>query len=218
MVFHLDIPLSIFTIFSMIFLGLSLFRVSLKVKWPLVLAASVVCSCFGNLLWILGAESLSPMLLILLQAVLIHYIFRLRKLHSLMVAFIGSLGYTLYLAVVLFAATVLASISVEDFFYDVHPLSRVPKLVAATLSYLTSYVLIKRRLGFTVRMELRPGRSWLPHNNVLFVVFVLAFVLFSLTYYAITLHMTTIFYFAAGFCLLLAWIFYLLYKKEMEES
>ena len=81
----------------MLVLGLTLFRIPLKTKWPIVLLVSFVIACVSKLFlsqqW---AENLQPMLIIVTEAVFIHYIFRMRKLHALMVAFLGSLGYTIY--------------------------------------------------------------------------------------------------------------------------
>lgn len=218
MVLHLDIPTSTFTVSSMFMLGLSLFRISVKMKWPLVLLVSLFISYFFGLLSsTLKTESLNPMLIILTEAICIHFIFRLRKLHSLMVAFLGSLGYTIYLAVVLFITPLITHIPMSEYFNGLDTSYRVLKIFAACLSYLTVLVLIKRRLGFTVRIELSSKSSWRSQNNALFIVFLFGFVLFSSTYYAVALKLTSIFYFAAVFCILLGWIIYLLYRKEMED-
>lgn len=212
------IPIGTITVFSMLVLGLTLFRISLKTKWPLVLLVSFVIACISRLFlspqWV---ESLQPMLIIVTEAVFIHYIFRLRKLHALMVAFLGALGYTIYLAIVLFIMPLITHISLAAYFEGLDSSYRALKMVAASLAYLTALVLVKKRLGFTVRIELSSKSAWLPQKNVLLHVFLLAFVLFSLTYYAVTLKFTSIFFFAAGFCLLLGWIIYLLYRKEMED-
>ncbi|MCY9696475.1 hypothetical protein [Paenibacillus alginolyticus] len=212
------IPIGTITLFSMLVLGLTLFRISVKTKWPLVLLASFVISCLFRLFlsqpW---AQSLEPMLIIVTEAVFIHYIFRVRKLHALMVAFLGSLGYTIYLAIVLFIMPLITHISIAAYFEGLDSSYRALKIVAALLTYLTALVLVKKRLGFTVRIELSSKSAWLPQKNVLLHVFLLAFVLFSLAYYGVALKITSIFYFAAGLCLLLGWIIYLLYRKEMEE-
>ncbi|MFD0694030.1 hypothetical protein ACFQZT_07995 [Paenibacillus sp. GCM10027628] len=218
MLHQLDIPVSTVTIFSMLVLGLSLFRISLKVKWPLLVMGSLGLSCFSYILSKLHAQTVTPMLVIIMQAILIHYLFQVRKLHSLMVAFLGALGYSIYLAIVLFLAPLLTAISLNDYFYDMVLSSRVLKLIAASLAFVTSYVLIRRRLGFTVRIEISPRNLRYPHSNALTSVVLLTFVLFSLTYYAVTLHLAAIFYFAVVFCGLLIWILYLLFKKEMEEN
>ena len=119
MLLQLDIPVSTFTAFSMLALGLSLFRISLKMKWPILLLASLLLSCLSFALSILNVQTLNPVIIILMQAVVIHYVFhyvfRVRKLHSLMVAFLGSLGYTIYLALVLLLAPLLTHISVSDY-------------------------------------------------------------------------------------------------------
>lgn len=218
MVWHVDIPISTITLFSMLVLGLTLFRISLKTKWPLVLLASFVISCLFRLFlsqpW---ADSLEPMLIIVIEAVFIHYTFRVRKLHALMVAFLGTLGYTIYLAIVLFIMPLITHISIAAYFEGLDSSYRALKMVAASLTYLTALVLVKKRLGFTVRIELSSKSAWLPQKNVLLHVFLFAFVLFSLTYYGVTLKITSIFFFAAGLCLLLGWIIYLLYRKEMED-
>ncbi|MDQ0903322.1 hypothetical protein [Paenibacillus sp. V4I7] len=215
---HSHIPISTITLFSMLVLGLTLFRISLKTKWPLVLFVSFVISCLFRLFlsqqW---AESLHPMLIIVTEAVFIHYIFRVRKLHALMVAFLGSLGYTVYLAIVLFIMPLITHISIDIYFEGLDSSYRALKMVAALLTYLTAVVLVKKRLGFTVRIELSSKSAWLPQKNVLLHVFFFAFLLFSLTYYGVKLEITSIFYFAAGLCLLLGWIIYLLYRKEMED-
>ena len=113
MVWYSDIPISTITLFSMLVLGLTLFRISVKTKWPLVLLVSFVIACLSRLFlsqqWV---ESLQPMLIIVMEAVFIHYIFRVRKLHALMVAFLGSLGYTIYLAIVLFIMPLITHISI----------------------------------------------------------------------------------------------------------
>ncbi|WP_261303132.1 hypothetical protein [Paenibacillus andongensis] len=212
------IPISTITIFSMLVLGLTLFRISVKTKWPLVLLASFVTTCLFRLFltqqW---AESLEPMLIIVTEAVFIHYIFRVRKLHALMIAFLGSLGYTIYLAVVLFMMPLITHISIAAYFEGLDSSYRALKIVAASLAYLTALILVKKRLGFTVRIEISSKSAWLPQKNILLHVFLFAFVLFSLTYYGVTLKITSIFYFAAGLSLLLGWIIYLLYRKEMED-
>ncbi|NOU77099.1 hypothetical protein GC098_38040 [Paenibacillus sp. LMG 31458] len=218
MVWYVDIPISTITILSMLILGLTLFRISLRTKWPLVLLVSFfTSSLFSLFLSQKWAESLQPMLIIVIEAVYIHYIFRLRKLHALMVAFLGSLGYTIYLAIVLFIMPLVTHISLVTYLEGLDSSYRVLKMVAASLTYLTALVLVKKRLGFTVRIELSSKSAWLPQKNVLLHVFLLAFVLFSLTYYGVTLKITSIFYFTAGLCLLLGWIIYLLYRKEMED-
>jgi hypothetical protein len=218
MVWHLDIPISTFTIFSMLMLGLTLFRISVKMKWPLVLLVSLfISSLFGLLFTLLHTETWNPMLVIVTEAIFIHYLFRLRKLHSLMVAFLGSLGYTIYLAVVLFAAPYITHIPLRDYFEELDSSYWALKIIAASLSCLTALVLVKRRLGFTVRLEMNTKNVWRPKNNVLLHVFLFAFLLFSLTYYAVTLKLTSIFYFVASFCILMVWIIYLLYRKEMED-
>jgi hypothetical protein len=211
------IPISTITVFSMLVLGLSLFRIPLKTKWPLVLLVSFVIACVSRFLLSQWAESLQPMLVIVIEAVFIRYIFRLRKLHALMVAFLGSLGYTIYLAIVLFIMPLITHISIPTYFEGLDSSYRALKMVAASLAYLTALVLVKKRLGFTVRIEISFKSAWLPQKNVLLHVFLFAFVLFSLTYYGVTLKITSIFYFAAGLCLLLGWIIYLLYRKEMED-
>ena len=65
MVWYSHIPISTITLFSMLVLGLTLFRISLKTKWPLVLLVSFVIACVSRLLvseqW---AESLQPMSLL----------------------------------------------------------------------------------------------------------------------------------------------------------
>lgn len=218
MVWYVDIPISTITLLSMLILGLTLFRISLRTKWPLVLLVSFFTSSLFSLFlsqqWV---ESLHPMLVIVIEAVFIHYIFRLRKLHALMVVFLGSLGYTIYLAIVLFIMPLITHISIATYFEGLDSSYRALKMVAASLAFLTALVLVKKRLGFTVRIELSSKSAWLPQKNVLLHVFLLAFVLFSLTYYGVTLKITSIFYFAAGLCLLLGWIIYLLYRKEMED-
>ncbi|NRF89940.1 hypothetical protein HQN89_02660 [Paenibacillus frigoriresistens] len=212
------IPIGTITLFSMLVLGLTLFRISVKTKWPLVLIASFVISCLFKLFlsrqW---TASLEPMLIIVTEAVFIHYIFRVRKLHALVIAFLGSLGYTIYLAIVLFVMPLITHISIAAYFEGLDSSYRTLKIVAASLTYLTALVLVKKRLGFTVRIELSSKSAWLPQKNVLLHVFLFAFVLFSLSYYGVALKITSIFYFAAGLCLLLGWIIYLLYRKEMEE-
>ncbi|SDO00489.1 hypothetical protein SAMN04487897_10744 [Paenibacillus sp. yr247] len=218
MVWHLDIPISTYTLFSMLMLGLNLFRISLKMKWPLVLLVSLcVSSLFGLLSSLLHMKTLNPMLIILTEAIFIHYIFRLRKLQSLMVVFLGSLGYTIYLAIVLFITPLITHIPMSDYFEELDASYRILKMIAASLTYLTALVIVKRRLGFTVRLEMNAKNVWRPQNNVLLHVFLFAFALFSSTYYAVTLKLTSIFYFVAGFCILLGWIIYLLYRKEMED-
>lgn len=212
------IPIGTITLFSMLVLGLTLFRISVKTKWPLVLLASFVISCLFRLFlsqpWV---ESLEPMLIIVTEAVFIHYIFRVRKLHALMVAFLGSLGYTIYLAIVLFIMPLITPISIAAYLEGLDSSYYALKMAAASLTYLTALVLVKKRLGFTVRIELSSKSAWLPQKNVLLHVFLFAFVLFSLAYYGVTLKITSIFYFAAGLSLLLGWIIYLLYRKEMED-
>ncbi|MGO4268978.1 hypothetical protein AB4Z22_03875 [Paenibacillus sp. TAF58] len=218
MVWHVDIPISTFTLLSTLILGLTLFRISVKTKWPLALLVSFFITCLFKLFlsqhWV---ESLEPMLIIVTEAVFIHYIFRVRKLHALLVAFLGSLGYTIYLAIVLFIMPLFTHISLATYFEGLDSSYRVLKIMAALLAYLTALVLVKRRLGFTVRLELSSKNALSPRNNVLLHVFLFAFVLFSLTYYAVTLKLASIFFFATGFCLLLGWIIYLLYRKEMED-
>ncbi|MEW9699283.1 hypothetical protein [Paenibacillus sp. SI8] len=213
----LDILISTFTKFSMLLLGLSLFRIPLKSKWPFLLLAIFGLSCLSPLFTVLHAEAFNPFVFILLQAVIVHVMFRVRKLHSLMVAFLGALGYTIYLAIALFMAIRLTPVPLHDYFYGVNLLSHLLlKLIAGTLACLTSYLLVKKRLGFTVRMEpFHSSRSL--RTNALMIVFFISFVLFSFTYYAVTLHMAALFYFAGCFCMLLIGLIYLLYKKEMEE-
>ncbi|MBD0381983.1 hypothetical protein [Paenibacillus sedimenti] len=218
MVLQLDIPVSTFTIFSMLVLSLSLFRIPIKMKWPFVMLASLSLSCFSYILHMLNAQMLSPIIMIFMQAVVIHYLFGLRKLHSLMVVFLGALGYTIYLAIVLFLAPVLTRISLNDYFYAVVPSYRILKIIAALLALLSGYILIRKRLGFTVRMEISAKSLRSPRNSMLTSALLFTLALFSITYYAVTLHLAFIFYFAAGFCILLAWILYLLFKKEMEEN
>lgn len=218
MVWHSLILISTITLFSMLILGLTLFRISVKTKWPLVLLVSfLISSLFRIIISQKWAESLEPMLIIVIEAVFIHYIFRVRKLHALMIAFIGSLGYTIYLAIVLFTITRFTPISLSEYFEGLDSTYRGLKIIAASLSFLTAWMLSKRRLGFTVRIELNSKSAVFSKNNVLLRVFLIGFLMFSSTYYAVSLKFTSIFYFVAVFCLILGWIIYLLYRKEMED-
>ncbi|NEW07553.1 hypothetical protein GK047_16220 [Paenibacillus sp. SYP-B3998] len=218
MLVQLEIPISTITLFSMLVLGLSLFRISLKTRWPLVLLASFFLSSMSFLVSTLQLKAIIPMLMIVMQAVLIHYIFRLRKFLSLMVAFLGSLGYTIYLAIMYFLMILFTEDSLNDYFYELNLSAYAVKIVAACFSCLTGYIIVKKRLGFTVQMKLSGKYLRQSQSKSLFIIFLVAFILFSSAYYAVTLHIAAIFYSAASFCLFLAWIIYLLYKKEMEES
>lgn len=218
MVWHSLIPISTITLFSMLVLGLTLFRISMQAKWLLVLLFSFVISSLFRLFfsqqWV---ESFQPMLIIMMDAIFIHYLFRVRKLHALMIAFIGSLGYTIYLAIVLFIITWFTPISLSEYFEGLDSTYHGLKIIAASLSFLTAWILSKRRLGFTVRIELNSKGAAFSKNNLLLRVFLIGFVLFSSMYYAVSLNLSSIFYFVAVFCLLLGWIIYLLYRKEMED-
>ncbi|GFZ97279.1 hypothetical protein GCM10008018_49540 [Paenibacillus marchantiophytorum] len=207
-----------FTAFSMLLLGLTLFRISLSKKWPLVLlAAFILANVFSLPVFLTYTEALNPMLIILSQAILIQVIFRLKILHALMVVFLGALGYTIYLAIVLLIIWSLTNIPLADYFERLDSSYFYFKIVAALLADFTAYVLVKRRMGFTVRVELKPTQYERSRKNMLLLVLVFTFLLFSSTYYAVNLEFTYIFYFVAGFCLLLGWIIYLLYRKEMED-
>ncbi|NQX69251.1 hypothetical protein HQN90_24260 [Paenibacillus alba] len=218
MVWHYYVLIGTYTLFSMMFLGLSLFRVSMKLKWAQVLLISLfVSSLFSMITMLFQTEQWNTLLIILTEAGLIHYLFRLRKLHSLLIVFLGSLGYTIYLAVVVFFAWSITFVPVDVYFEGMDTTYCYFKLAAATLACLTAGLLIKRRLGFTVRLEMHFSKFTRPQNPMLFHVFLFAFILFSTAYYTIHLKFTTVFYFVTCFCILLGWILYLLYRKEMED-
>ncbi|OPH53274.1 hypothetical protein BC351_05190 [Paenibacillus ferrarius] len=217
MAWHYNVLIGTYTLFSMMFLGLSLFRIAMKLKWAQVLLISLfVSSLFSMITLLFKTEHWNTLLIILTEAGLIHYQFRLRKLHSLLIVFLGSLGYTIYLAVVVLFAWSITRVPVDIYFEGIDTTYCYFKLAAATLACLTAGLLIKRRLGFTVRLEYF-SKFTRPQNPMLFHVVLFTFILFSTAYYTIKLKFTTIFYFAACFCILLGWILYLLYRKEMED-
>ncbi|WP_161407108.1 hypothetical protein [Paenibacillus silvestris] len=192
-------------------------------KWPLVLIFTFVISYLVELFtFIMDTKSWSPMLAIVLEAICVHYLLRLRKLHSLMIVLLGAVGYTIYLAIVLFVVSSVTDIPVDDYFDRLDSWYRPLKIYAALLACLTALLLNKNRLGFTMRLERNDAKTayqaWRPRNHVFIPALLTAFILFSSAYYGVSTHVASIFYWAAGFCLVLAWMIYLLYRKEMEEQ
>ncbi|MZQ82948.1 hypothetical protein GQF01_12615 [Paenibacillus sp. 5J-6] len=219
----LHIPITTCILFSMLMLGLHTFRISVNKKWPLVLIFTFVISYLVELFtFIMDTKSWSPMLAIVLEAICVHYLLRLRKLHSLMIVLLGAVGYTIYLAIVLFVVSSVTDIPVDDYFDRLDSWYRPLKIYAALLACLTALLLNKNRLGFTMRLERNDAKTayqaWRPRNHVFIPALLTAFILFSSAYYGVSTHVASIFYWAAGFCLVLAWMIYLLYRKEMEEQ
>ncbi|MBP1964051.1 hypothetical protein [Paenibacillus aceris] len=226
----LHIPITTCILFSMLMLGLHIFRISVNKKWPIALIITLVISCLVELFtFMIGTKSWSPMLAIVLEAVSVHYLFRLRKLHALKIVLLGAIGYTVYLAIVLFTVSVVTEVLVDDYFDGLDSLYRPLKIYAALLTCLTALVLNRNRLGFTLRLgrnsknerSLRDSsnvkQAWRPRNYVLFPALLTAFVLFSSAHYGVSMHVASIFYWAAGFCIVLVWMIYLLYRTEMDE-
>lgn len=214
----LHISVSTCILFSMLMLGLYTFRISVKRKWPLTVVLSLLTSCMAELITLgMGTKSLTPMLVIVLEAMGIHYCFRLRKLHALMIMLLGAVGYTMYLAIVLFVVSLTTNVPMYIYFDGLDSLYRPLKIWAAMIAYFTALVLNRNRLGFTFRLERGSESMRRRRNQVLLPVFVTAFILFSSAYYGVSMHLTSIFYWAAGFCVVLAWMIYLLYRKEMDE-
>lgn len=232
----LHIPISTCILFSMLMLGLHTFRISVNKKWPIALIITLVISCLVELFtFMIGTKSWSPMLAIVLEAVSVHYLFRLRELHALMIVLLGAVGYSVYLAIVLFTVSVVTDVLVDDYFDRLDSLYRPLKIYAALLTCLTALLLNRNRLGFTLRLERNTKnernsrnssdvsnssnvrRVWRLRNHVLFPALLTAFVLFSSAHYGVSMHVASIFYWAAGFCIVLVWMIYLLYRKEMDE-
>ncbi|MCY9661503.1 hypothetical protein P5G65_20400 [Paenibacillus chondroitinus] len=219
----LHIPFTACILFSMLMLGLHTFRISVNKKWPLVLIFTLVISCLVELFtFLVDTKSWSPMLAIVLEAICVHYVLRLRKLHALMIVLLGAVGYTIYLFIVLIGVALVTDVPVYDYFDNLDSWYRPLKIYAALLACLTALLLNKNRLGFTMRLERNDAKhanqAWRPRNHVLFPALLTAFILYSSAYYGVSMHVASIFYWAAGFCLVLAWMIYLLYRKEMEEQ
>ncbi|WP_171685344.1 hypothetical protein [Paenibacillus planticolens] len=208
-------------------------------KWPIALICTAgISSCIELFTLMAGTKSWSPMLVIVLEAVCVHYLFRLRGLHALMIVMIGAVGYSVYLAIVLFAVSIGTGVPVYDYFDRLDSLFHPLKIYAAFLTCLTALLLHMNRLGFTLRLERHgknagsardPRYAWKvwkvwnvrnvrhPQNYVFFPALLTAFVLFSSAYYGVSMHVASILYWAAGFCIVLVWMLYLLYRKEMDE-
>lgn len=219
----LHIPMTTCILFSMLMLGLHTFRISVNKKWPLVLIFTLVISYLVELFtFIVDTKSWSPMLAIVLEAICVHYLLRLSKLHSLMIVLLGAVGYTIYLAIVLFVVSSVTDVPVYDYFDGLDSWYRPLKIYAALLACLTALLLNKNRLGFTMRLERKDAKTanqaWRPRNRVFFPALLTAFILFSSAYYGVSTYVASIFYWVAGFCLVLAWMIYLLYRKEMDEQ
>lgn len=172
----LHIPITTCILFSMLMLGLHTFRISVNKKWPLVLIFTFVISCLVELFtFMVDTKSWSPMLAIVLEAICVHYVLRLRKLHALMIVLFGAVGYTIYLAIVLFAVSSVTDVPVYDYFDRLDSWYRPLKIYAALLACLTALLLNKNRLGFTMRLERNDAstanQAWRPRNHVFFPLF-----------------------------------------------
>ncbi|WP_310194058.1 hypothetical protein [Bacillus sp. 3255] len=175
-------------------------------------------ACLSELfIYVLGTKSLSPMLAIIIEALGIHYMFRLRKLHALMIVLLGAVGYTMLLAVVLFVAAVITSVPMYIYFDSPDVSYRLLKIAAAIITLYFALYLQRNRLGFTLRLVLGNKSLHQRRNQRIYPVFVTAFFMYSSAYYGVSKQLTSIFYWAAGFCIMLAWMLYLLYRKEMDE-
>jgi hypothetical protein len=96
---------------SMYFFGALLFRFSLRQYWKKLLGAALLTGCFNFFTDKMGWDDVRPFLSLILQAALVHVIFRISKWHALIFAFFSITTYTLLLGLIFFSYHLLTGVS-----------------------------------------------------------------------------------------------------------
>jgi hypothetical protein len=203
---------------SMFFFGAQLFRFSLRQHWKKLLAAALLTGCFDFITdKMTGWDDVRPVLSLILQAALVHIIFRISKWHSLIFAFFSITTYTLLLGLIFFSYHLMTGVSYYQIFFDEKNMP-LNKLFTLIVMWLLISIMAKYRLGFTFASEQRGSKKSRKKENKFAFVFILSLLVFSFAYYAVTIQINYLLWIIVGFLLSLIVLLLFLYNKELEED
>jgi hypothetical protein len=203
---------------SMYFFGAQLFRFSLRQHWKKLLAAALLTGLFNFFTdKIMGWDDVRPFLSLILQAALIHIIFRIRKWHSLIIAFFSITTYTLLLGLIFFFYHLLTGVSYQQIFFEEQNVN-LNKLFTLILMWLLMGLMAKNRRGFTFASEQRGSKKSGKLERKFTIAFILSLLVFSFAYYAITIQINYLLWIIVGFLISLIVLLLFLYNKELEED
>jgi hypothetical protein len=206
------------SVFSILSLSLILFRIPIRPYWlALIIAGGISFHLNQIVYYVWGWENIEPILAVCILALILHIVLEIGILYSLMMSFIGSAFFTIFLGVVMLMTSGVAGYDLETLFY-MKEMESMVRIVTCLFVWLFAFLAIKYRWGFTFVKGYDTNGRHLLQQRKLFTIFTAALLLFSIAYYAVTLHIMMILWIGLGLVVLLAIILYLLYKKEMEEN
>jgi hypothetical protein len=219
LMFVTDVMVSTLSSFTMLTLGMLIFRASFQAYVYKILVAALALAIFGQLLReVFNWDSAEPFLIVLLQAAFLQFLLKIGKIHALLMAFLGSLCYTVILAGVLFMYHQTTGVYYGQLFYEGGTTELGIKLCTIILSLTFAYFIASLRLGFTYMSGTDRRRKFRLHERKLAIAFIGSFAMFSVAYYTVTVHMGLLFWIALTLCIFLVIILVLLYKKENNEE
>jgi hypothetical protein len=202
---------------SMFFFGAQLFRFSLRQHWKKLLAAALLTGFFNFFTdKIMGWDDVRPFLSLMLQAALVHIIFRISKWHALIFAFLSITTYTLILGLIFFIHHLLTGASYRQIFFEGQN-EYLNKLISLILMWLLIGLMAKYRRGFTFVSEQRGSKKRGRLEYKFTLAFILSLLVFSFAYYAITIQINYLLWAIVGFLISLIVLLLFLYNKELED-
>ncbi|WP_090793998.1 hypothetical protein [Paenibacillus sp. GP183] len=202
---------------SMYFFGAQMFRFSLRQHWKKLLAAALLTSCFDFFTDKMGWDDVRPFLSLILQAALVHIIFRISKWHALIFAFFSITTYTLLLGLIFFTYHLMSGVSYYQIFFELKNMPLI-KLFTLILMWLLIGTMAKYRRGFTFLSEQRGSKKSGKLENKFTLAFILSLLVFSFAYYALMIQINNLLWITVGILISLIVLLLFLYNKEMEED
>jgi hypothetical protein len=219
LMFVADVLVSTLSSFTMITLGMLIFRASFQAYVKKLLAAALVLVFIGKLLnEVLNWDSMEPLLIVLLQATFLHFILKIGKTHALLMALLGSLCYTIIMAGVFFMYNQATGVDYGQLFYGGGTTEFGIKLCTNILTLTVAYFIVSLRLGFTYTSGTDRRRKFKLQERNLAIALIGSFAMFSVAYYTVTVHIGFLFWIALTLCIFFVIILVLLYKKEINEE
>jgi hypothetical protein len=212
----LDIIIVTFLTASSLFFGAQLFRFSLRHYWMPLAAAALISAIFNVVTGrIMGWDSLRPLMTLILQAAMVHVIFKISKWHALLLSFLGIITYTLFLGLAFFLNHSITGTSYHDIFFDDAKVNLNQPFAVIIMVILTA-VMSRYRLGFTIVSDSKGSQKSWRQQKKFTIIFILSIIIFSVAYYATTIQIYYLFWAAVGFLISLIVLVLYLYHQEME--
>jgi hypothetical protein len=155
---------------------------------------------------------------VLLQAAFLQFILKIGKIHALLMAFLGSLFYTIILAGVFFMYHQATGVDYGQIFYGGGTTEIGMKLCTIILSLTVAYIIVSLRLGFTYTTGTDRRRKFKLQERNLAIALIGSFAIFSVAYYTVTVHIDFLLWIALTLCIFFVIILVLLYFKEINEE